>query len=78
MTGLLSPVRYALAAGVLLAAEPALAQTLPAPPPPPTSGVIRPPANVDPGMKVAPPQNVRLPTPVVHPPAPKDTVVVPR
>jgi hypothetical protein len=49
------------------------------PSPHPTDKVIHPPANVDPGMAVAPRRTVRMPTPVIHPPLRKgDTVVVPR
>ncbi len=46
---------------------------------PPAGGVVHPPASIDPGIKVAPRNTVRLPTPVVHPPVRRgDTVVVPR
>lgn len=55
------------------------AQPAAAPISPPQSGVVRPGANVDPGIKVAPRRQAKLPTPVVHPPVRKgDTVVVPK
>jgi len=43
------------------------------------TGVLRPPANVDPGMAKTPPPAVNFPTPVVRPPpANGNTVVVPK
>ncbi len=52
---------------------------LPPPQHAPSNGVLHPPADVDPGMKVSPGQTAKMPTPVIHPPVQNDgTVVVPK
>ncbi len=73
-----------VAAGLLVAAGAARAQ--PASPPPaapgptpPQAAVIRPQPNIDPGMRVTPKRDLRLPTPVIKPhPDQGSTVVVPK
>ncbi len=65
---------YALMLGgllAILAAGAALAQ--------PQTAVVHPPKQVDPKMRVTPPNHPALPTPVVRPPVEKDgTTLVPK
>ena len=74
-------VLYGVSAGMLVTTYAcARAQTAGQSAGQPSTGVIQPPAKIDPKMTVEPPNDVKLPTPVVHQPAPapKGTIVVPK